>query len=200
MAEKWLEEIYHNASIIQELHEVISCLYSGDLRQARAIYNNTASHLESLIADVAKTDTELATHIQDCAVEVMDAWEDPHLASGKIESVLLPCIFDYMSNFTDISVEDNGWLLESSDSGFLTVKDLTTGLFLHDTHDPLFEAFRLSEHIYKPEWRYSGSSVRDSDIFLIFYGRDQTDLCIYLYMKKIKTYYNMLSILVCYPG
>ena len=162
MTEQWLKEIYDQGHIIQELHETVRFLHEGNWRESRAVYNTAAAHLEELIAEVAKSDVNTANKIQDCAVSVMDAWGDPHLSAGRIESVLIPALFEYMHNFTDISVEENGYMLKSAESGFLTVKDLDLGQYLHDTHDPLFEAFELADRLYDAEmqtFRILGSGL-----------------------------------------
>lgn len=151
MAETWLDEIYRQAYIIQELHEVVWYLNTGNSREARTVYNRTASQLEELISTIAKEDTATANYLQDRAVSVMDAWKDRNEASGKIQSELLPGLFEYMKNFTDISVEDNGYILQSADSGFLTIKSIDNDHFYHDVHDPLYESFQLAQQIYKPE-------------------------------------------------
>lgn len=151
MAEKWLDEIYRKAYIIQELHEVVWYLNTGNNREARTVYNRTAAQLEELISLIAREDTGTATFLQDRAVSVMDAWGDRNEASGKIQSELMPAMFAYLKRFTDISVEDNGYLLQSADSGFLTIKDIDNDQFYHDVHDPLYEAYQLAQQIYKPE-------------------------------------------------
>ncbi|MCR5595212.1 MAG: DUF115 domain-containing protein [Lachnospiraceae bacterium] len=153
MAEQWLEEIYVQAHIIQDLHEIVRYIHISENRTARALYNCTASKLEDLITEISKSDINTAVFIQDCAVKVTESWEDPFEAAGQIESALLPALFNYIKIFTDISVEDGNYLIKSSSSGFLTIKDLKTQHYLHDTYDPLYEAYQLALHLYKPDMK-----------------------------------------------
>ncbi len=182
MIEQWLKGIYDQGHIIQELHETVRFLHDGNWRESRAVYNTAASHLEELIAEVAKSDVNSAKKIQDCALTVMDAWGDPHLVAGRIESSLIPALFEYMRNFTDICVEENGYLLESADSGFLTVKDLESSQYLHDTHDPMFEAFEQSDQLYSSEmqtFRILGAGL--GYLAYILWRRSDTAMMICIY-------------------
>ena len=55
-----------------------------------------------------------------------------------------------MSFFTDIDVAEGHYRIYSSDSGFLTITDTACDRTFHDVHNPMLEAIRLAESVYKP--------------------------------------------------
>ncbi len=173
--EQFLDDIYKDAYIIEELRETIDLIQQGCFTESRALYNNIATKLEHIIAKIAPENPQMATIIQNAAVKVMNDWSDGHLAVNAIENELIPSFLKYLSFFTDIEVEDRGYLIKSSSTGFLTLKDLDRNHFMHDVFDPMWEAHKMAEHLYKPEM----------ECFLIF-GADLGYLAYQLWIMSRK--------------
>ncbi len=151
MAENFIEEIYADSKIIDTLREFIRLISKSDLQKARFVFNKAAVELERLLPEYAKADVSAANELQASAQKIGENWEDVSHITGVINGEVIPKLYKYMSNFAGIEVEENGFCIKSSDSGFLTIKDLKSGLFLHDTHDPMEEAGRIADVIYRPE-------------------------------------------------
>lgn len=150
MAEKFIEEIYENAIVIDWLREYVSLAVKCDYSEARKTYNKAIKQIEKLLPQYATIDLEAAKNIQNIAENIIQNWDDNSFVSGTIVGKLIPAWFKFMSFFANIEVEDQGYLLKSSESGFLTLKDKYTGFYFHDIHDPMNEADQIAEIIYKP--------------------------------------------------
>lgn len=148
MAEQFLEKIYSDAMIIDRLRECVRLLAAYDNREAIKAFNTAMADLQNLLQEYAKADANSANKLQADALSVTRNWDDIASTVGIITGKLIPKLYGYMSNFTDIEVEDQGHLIKSSDSGFLTIKSADTRRFLHDIHDPMEEAGRIADKIY----------------------------------------------------
>lgn len=148
MAEQFLEKIYSDAMIIDRLRECIRLLAAYDNREAIKAFNVAMAGLQNVLHEYAQADVSKANKIQADAISITQNWDDISSTVGIITGKLIPELYEYMSNFTDIDVEDQGHLIKSSDSGFLTLKSADTGRFLHDIHDPMEEAGRIADKIY----------------------------------------------------
>ena len=148
MAEDFIEEIYQKSVVPDTLRECIRFFNRSDYPKAKEIYNGAVSVIEKLLPEYAAFDRESAVKLQDAAVEIGGHFGDVSFATGTINGKLIPEMYRYLAHFADIEVEDRGYLLKSTDSGFLTVKDPSANLFLHDIHDPMEEAGRIADIIY----------------------------------------------------
>ncbi len=150
MAEEFLEEIYDEAYVLELLQEYIEQSNTSRLWDDRKTYNNAAAIMERIITRWAEKDVDAALALQNTALEIQEHIEDRRRVNGLIRRGLIPQLFDYMSNFTGIMVDTGRYILESADSGFLTIKDKETDRYLHDIHDPMREAAEIAASIYSP--------------------------------------------------
>lgn len=151
MAEAFLEEIYKDALVIWHLQESVKALHQSDRRKGTNCYNEAAARLESIIARLRAADSDMAEQLEIVAAEITEKWSDSMLVAGAITGNLIPLMYEYMSHFTDINVEDGGYCLVSSDSGFLTMKDVVGDFYFHDSHNPMDEATDAARPVFKPE-------------------------------------------------
>ena len=119
MAEAFLEEIYKDAFAIELLRGCIDDLYCSNHVAAREKYNTAALIIESMIARLASAKDDNASTMEKVAVEIPENWKDPAFVTGKIKAELIPLLYDFMSHFTDIDIEDGKYLLRSTRSPFL---------------------------------------------------------------------------------
>lgn len=153
MAEQFIEDIYHDAMIIEYIKEYIYLISCDRYRDARPVYNRAAGELERLIRNLAPDNRELAINLQNTAYSCVDIYDDTRQAQGIVEGQLIPAMYQYMSYFTDIEVDTGRYLIKSSDTGFLTIYDHETGLYIHSTYDPMWEAYQAAKSIFDPAFQ-----------------------------------------------
>ena len=151
MAEAFIENIYKEAGIIEDIKEYIEHINAARIRDARIAYNRAMCELERVLSGMGAVDTVLAAQIRDIAVNMSRDYADSAAVKGLAEGKLLPLLFRYMENYTGIEVQEGKYLLKSADSGFLTVRDQHQGIAMHDVHDPLWEARQLARELYDPQ-------------------------------------------------
>ena len=150
MAEDFIESIYHDAMAIEYLKEYVTLSRSFRVRDARITYNKAAAILEEIIRRLSGSDRELAVSIQDTAVRIMESFDDAGCSNGLTESDMIPLMYKYMSYYTDIEVDTGRFTLKSSDTGFLTIIDNSDEKYIHDRHDPMWEAYISAGVLYDP--------------------------------------------------
>ena len=148
--EDFIAEIYNDAFIIENLKDFIRLIDSGCVIKARDLYNKTAALLEDLLLKIASYDESRASMIQQIVLRIKDNYEDYAQSKGLIAGELIPALYSYIGNLSDINVTEGKYTLESSDTGFLTLRDNNIKLYLHDTYDPMQEALQIADSIYKP--------------------------------------------------
>ena len=119
MAEEFLEEIYKDALIIEQVREYIVLVNAGKDRDARTMYNRAATGLERILAELPLNNRELADEIMDAAVSIRDTFDDTCKATAIAEGKLIPLLFSFLSDYTGIDVEAGKYGLSSASSGFL---------------------------------------------------------------------------------
>ncbi|MBR3516839.1 MAG: DUF115 domain-containing protein [Lachnospiraceae bacterium] len=151
MAEQFLEEIYEDAMIIEQIREYVEYTLSGRERDARRIYNQAAQGIERILPGLQQEQPQLAEQIVTAALAIREHFADVSDAVAITESRLLPALFSYMQFFTGIEVEEGQYCLKSADSGFLTIRDLERNITLHSTYDPMWEAYGIARSVFAPE-------------------------------------------------
>ncbi len=151
MAEELIEEIYAKAKIIEQIKEYIDLVRTGRDRDARAVYNQAASGIEGILPELFQTDVNLAEGIEDAAIQIRDSFADPCEATAVAEGLLLPLLFEYMSYYTGIDVTEGRYTIQSANSGFLTIRDNETGITMHNSYDPMGEAYGIAGSLFCPE-------------------------------------------------
>ncbi len=151
MAEQFLEEIYTNSMMIDDLRQCVNLVAKTDYYNARIMVNRAMSQLETSLEQYAKEDPSSANRIQSAAIKAVESWGNWSYMTGTINGELIPLLYEYMKLFNTIEVEDRGYLLQSTDSGFLTIKDIAADVYIHDTFDPMLEAEKTAEVIYSPK-------------------------------------------------
>ncbi|MBQ8945523.1 MAG: motility associated factor glycosyltransferase family protein [Lachnospiraceae bacterium] len=151
MAEDFIEEIYHDSMSIEYINEFVHLSYICKRRDARRAYNEGAKILENMISRIASSNLQLALDIQNTALEIAERFEDCGFAAGEALSRLLPLLYEAVAPLTHISVDAGSYVIKSADSGFLTLYDSGINMHIHDTHDPMWEAYNLATELYRPE-------------------------------------------------
>ncbi len=147
----FINEIYQKAIIIEGLKEYVYLVDSGFPLAARDVYNKTSLSLERLLEQISTSDTALALKLQSVALDIKQNYEDQCLAKGLVQDRLIPDLYLYIQQFTGIDVTEGKYSLKSSSTGFLTVYDNDLHMHMHDTYDPMYEAYQTARSIYKPQ-------------------------------------------------
>ena len=151
MAEEFIEEIYRKGIIIEKVREYIAFSNKENDRDARAAYNQAAAGLEKELSGLRQTDAELAEAIENAAIIIRDKFGDPCEAKAIAEGELLPLLFCYMLNYSGIEVTEGKYTIQSANSGFLTIRDNELNKTIHNSYDPLWEAYEIAESVFDPE-------------------------------------------------
>ncbi len=151
MAEQFIEEIYKDAMIIEQVREYIAFTQYGRNRDAHTVYNQAAADMERILQSGAIADRELAEAIEQTAIEIRDSFEDRCLATALAEGRLLPLLYEYMESYAGIDVTEGKYTLRSANSAFLTVRDNEQNITMHSEYDPMWEAYQIASSIFVPE-------------------------------------------------
>ena len=149
MLEDFLTDIYSNALTLEYLKETSFYSACGHFQRRRENWNNALKLLEKIITDLRSIDATNSDLIMKYVKKAQDCFGDQHCFSALIDLEIIPRVAEYLKNFTGINVSDGEWTIESSMTGFLTVKD-NHGGYVHSFADPMWEAFLYANNIYDP--------------------------------------------------
>lgn len=155
MAEDFLEEVYQDAKLISEMRQIVCYAQLHDEHHVKVKYTEQFSELIRVCQRYAQSDTAGGEEALRCLQEIQDVSHDLILLGDVIERKLLPILEKGMQYFGTIQTEneEGDYLFQTSQSGFLTIKDLQNDIYIHSTVDPMWEALRTAEYIFDPRKR-----------------------------------------------
>ena len=156
MAEANIAEFYKKAEVIPKLKELVEYSYKQDGFYVNRIWKEIAPtlaemcHEYALMLDQKPEDSELYKDI----MAVVDAGPDLCLTGIVVRDGIIPKLEKYFeAYYVEEETESKRYVVKSSKSGFLTVFDNVRGVYLNSPDDPVTEAKKLAESVYKPDFQ-----------------------------------------------
>ncbi len=152
MLEDFLKDIYEDALTLEMVKEAsfYSCIRHATIRGG--YWNDASINLEKIIYKIKDYDLQKATELMQSSLKARHSYKDWHTFSAAIDSEVVPKLYEYLKQFGGINVTEGDWTLESSSTGFLTLKD-KYDMYLHSPGDPMWESFLYAYSIYKTDAR-----------------------------------------------
>ena len=152
MLEDFLSDIYEKAMTIELLKE--ASFYSN-LRQQYVscdLWNEAMVPLKKILNDLKDKTPEKYTKLLSNVLETQEYISDNVRFASLIDDEIVPLLYEYMTDYTGIEVDDGKWTMSSSNTGFLTIKNNEVG-YVHNPSDPMWESFLYAKSIYNPRIR-----------------------------------------------
>lgn len=152
MAEDFLEEVYRDAKLISDMREIVCYAQIYDDYNAREEYTEHLPELIRVCQNYAQSDGSNGEELMSCLQEIYNVRGDLILMGDIMERKLLPLLEKGMEHYGEIQTEneEGDFLFQTTQSGFLTIKDLRNNIFIHSTVDPMREARKVAEYIFDP--------------------------------------------------
>ncbi len=151
MAEPFLEEIYEYAAVASELRHIVEYIRIRDDHHAVYGLNEIIERLCAACRSCVESGYEEGPALWQQVKGLTVIQGDLVLLGDILENEVIPMLERWIRSFGHISVEaDEDNLLESSENGFLTLKKVRAGLYLHSKNDPMEEARKFVENYYEP--------------------------------------------------
>lgn len=148
--EDFIREIYTESNILTKVKGVIDAYMLGNLLSAEEEWKVV---LPSLVDICNKYEDDHAGEGQKLFSYVKDANDNignfPYI-EDVINNKIIPSLFTYLEKYTGIDVKEATYQLLSSRSGMLTINDFVSGKMIHSKDDPVWEAKKKADAIYKP--------------------------------------------------
>lgn len=169
MAEEFLEEIYQDAKLITQMRQIVCYAQVHDEHHARIKYTQQLPELIRVCKRYAQSDEAGGEEFLSCLQEIHDKGRDLILMGDVIEHELLPILEKSMQYYGAIQTEngEGDFFFQTTQSGFLTVKDLKHNFYIHSTVDPMWEALKTAEYIFDPRKR--AYSIRGCGLGYLIY-------------------------------
>lgn len=156
MAETFLEEIYKEAYLITELKWIAELAMYQDIHAVRLRLKNIIPDLNELLEKYAGYNVKQAFALKEVVEQSINmVGKNLVVAGDNIEKEVIPKLKEYIGLQGNIRVEneEGDYLFESTDSGFLTIKNIIKDEYLHSTVDPMWEAKKMAKYIFDPKKR-----------------------------------------------
>lgn len=152
--EDFLQDLYRMADIRTKLMQIIKWSYRYDRNEIRnTLMDDFEKDLEWIKDIIATYDSKEAYDYWNVVKKaIMELGQNDSFASDIFAKHVLPHISNCIKHFGNIAVEDedNRWQFVSTESGYITLKDITRNIYIHSAIDPMEEARIQAEEIYKP--------------------------------------------------
>lgn len=147
MAEEFLEEIYRKSKHLEELHEFVDLCRTRDFIYAVRKWNALAVSLADFCKECYADNPQMAAAIVHAAKKIKESGYDLVAWDEVTTYEIIPLMHRYLGGLANIDVEENGYRLKSTRSGYLTIGD-AQGHFFNSLTDPMMEAKRLAEYLF----------------------------------------------------
>jgi len=105
-----------------------------------------------LCKEYLEQDSNSATDVIRLLLQVCEKTrENDYIPMGDCLDTILPKLYGYVSSQNTIDVDENGWRLYSSNSGYLTLQRLSDGKQLLSMVDPMWAARLHARTLYNPQ-------------------------------------------------
>lgn len=153
MAEDFLESIYKEARILCDLRQVAYWIKVKDTHHVVNTCNKLLPELGEICKKYVVIDKNNGLQLLQGIQRMTQIDEDLVLLEEIIERVVIPRLENLIKNYGAIELdnEEADYRFQTTESGFLTIKDLKHNKYYHSIIDPMFEAKKLAEYIYDPK-------------------------------------------------
>lgn len=152
MAEEWLEEIYQDARVITCIKEAVRLLHAGDDIRGCDIWNGLIPEIRRICEKYDQISPGAGAGLMRLAEQVAQKGEDYLAFADAMEEDLLPVLGIYMRAMGHIHVEEGIYEIESSNVGYLSLRDVKKDYQIHGLADPMEDARVVAESLYRPEF------------------------------------------------
>lgn len=150
MLEDFLHDIYYDALTYELVKEASFYSSIRHVFNRMDFWNDASERLEKMIYSLKDIDINASVALMQASLNAKKNFSDWHTFSAVIDTEVVPKIAEYLKRFTGINVTEGDWTLESSQTGFLTLKD-SDGRYLHSPSDPMWESFLYAYSIFDPD-------------------------------------------------
>lgn len=159
MAEKLTEELealYYYANTISQIRQVIDSIRIMDDQNALGLLNNLLSDMQRLLTDCLQDGYAEAENLRQSLLSMAEI-KDIILLGDMLENISVPIMERWQQSRCYVQEKlDEQYCLESTSTGFLTIKHLGIDKYLHSNNDPMDEARHMAERQYN----YNASRYR----------------------------------------
>ena len=153
MAVDFLEEIYQEAKLITELKDIAELSIYQDGHSVMLKFNAIAPKLSQICQNYFVHSKEKATSLWEHLKKLEVVNVNTTIIGDIIIKNIIPLLEDYININGRIEVknDEEDYVFESTDVGFLTIKDINKKIYLHSISDPMWEAKKMAEYIFNPK-------------------------------------------------
>lgn len=149
--EQFIEEIYKYSGLYTQLKKGIRVTHQFRMAYAGDIFNESYAALCDCCKACLDARCEYAMEFTRNVIQMSDLRESLTLLSDHVERKVLPFLKQWINQIADIDVDtEDGYRIQSTDSGYLTIQIITSGKYIHSTYDPMEEAATFIRKIFAP--------------------------------------------------
>ena len=197
-----ISELYENTQVIPIVKELILICRNRQKEEIEDSWAEVSELIASFCRKIAAVDNDKASGLwisfqEACSFSINGQSNQVKMADRLEE--MLPDLYDAIALFGTIDIEDNGYRLISSKSGYLTLQRTGDGYQWHSSIDPMWEAYIQANKIYSTRLRrfhimgsglgylaYQLHCISGGSLDIVIFDKDET-------FVKLATDYGVLS-------
>ena len=148
MAVQFLEELYQYANTISKIKMTVEHIRKYQAKLSKNMFDSLLMEMHKLCEKCIETEYVEAEELL-FQVDSLNNMEDEILLGDILENIIVPMMERWMQSISQICQQiDEKYVLESTASGFLTIKNVEKNKYLHSNNNPMEEAGKLVEYLY----------------------------------------------------
>ncbi len=151
MAENFLKRVYQCAEVITMFRQVVEFIRVEDIHRSLQILEQYGDKTKATCMDCLNSGYAEGKELWDLVCHVYKQESDQIVRADMIENAVIPILESWVQSLGNVAqTVENEFFLESTACGFLTLKSLRTGRYLHSNNNPMEEARKQIEYFYIP--------------------------------------------------
>ena len=154
MAEQFLEDVYKYANVITKTRIIIEQIRKFQIISADDNFKELILGLYEYCEKCLESDFVESENLFN-QIQFLNDINDDLLIADILENNVVPIMERWIQSISNVNQRvDKKYALESTASGFLTIKNIEKNIYFHSNNNPLLEAEKVVEKIYDSEKKY----------------------------------------------
>ncbi len=162
MAEQFIEEIYTYSKVISGIRFIIDRFRYQEDYSATELFNELIPDMKNFLIACVDDNYAHAELLNEYLGSIKDIM-DMTVVADLLESEVIPIMEGWIQSWVSVDEDvDNRYRIESTATGFLTMKDRMEDIYFHSNNDPMYEAKRVIEDQFdytKKEYKVWGCGL-----------------------------------------
>ena len=204
MAEQFIEKTYRYAMLVTNLRQAVELIRVSDTQSAYTLLSDQGKCMIEFCQACIEGNYPETENFCSMVKHIYEEETDPVVVGDILENAIIPMAEKIIQSMGNICQQlDEEYILESTATGYLTLKNIPKNIYLHSNNDPMWEArkqIRTYGRLSARRYAILGCGLGYHAYQLYLYLKGSVKICIYEENPAMVEYARKYGVLGWIPG